>query len=362
MTLLRLLLWGMALCFAGSGGGEDSQNARLGATGSLTAAEAAGNVACRFLAQSKGIPFNMRIILLGAPGSGKGTQSQRLAHKYGIPQISTGDLLRTAVAQGTTLGRVAKAAMDSGRLVEDEVVLGMIRERLAQPDARNGFILDGFPRNLDQARALDGLLASLGQPLEAVVLLEVNTAELVRRIAGRRTCRNCKRVFNVFTSPPGAEETCPATGGAHELFQRHDDKEETVAERLRVYDEKTRPLVDFYAERGLLRKIGAEGDVSFVAAELELALKDTLRHPRPARRAPARARLRRKVRRAARKKPAHTRAKSKPAAKRATATRKTPSKRTKAPGKRPATRVKQRRRAAPRSRRPGTRKSPRRRR
>ena len=305
----------------------------------------------------------MRIILLGAPGSGKGTQSQRLAHKYGIPQISTGDLLRTAVAQGTTLGRVAKAAMDSGRLVEDEVVLGMIRERLAQPDARNGFILDGFPRNLDQARALDGLLASLGQPLEAVVLLEVNTAELVRRIAGRRTCRNCKRVFNVFTSPPGAEETCPATGGAHELFQRHDDKEETVAERLRVYDEKTRPLVDFYAERGLLRKIGAQGDVSLVAAELERALVDTLRHPRPARKAPAKARPRRPIRRSVvRKKRAHARAKPKSAAKRASTSRKTPSKRTKAATKRPAAAVKSRRRSTVRSRRSARRTPPRRRR
>jgi adenylate kinase len=305
----------------------------------------------------------MRIILLGAPGSGKGTQSQRLVHKHGIPQVSTGDLLRAAVAEGTPLGRTAKAAIESGRLVEDEVVLGMIRERLALPDARQGFILDGFPRNLEQARALDDLLANLGQPLEAVVLLEVDTAELVRRIAGRRTCRNCKRVFNVFTSPPAADEACPATGGPHELFQRPDDREETVAERLRVYDEKTRPLVDFYAARGLLRKIGAEGDVSQIAAQLEAALRDTLRHPRAARRAPAKTRPRRKMRpRVARKKPAHARAKSKPTAKRASAARKNPSKRAKAGGKRPAASAKQRRRSGPRSRRSASRTASRRRR
>lgn len=215
----------------------------------------------------------MRIILLGAPGSGKGTQSQRLVQRYGIPQISTGDLLRAAVAGDTPLGRQAKQDMEAGRLVADEIVLGMIRERLAQPDARDGFILDGFPRNLDQARALGQMLRTLGQPLDAVALLEVDDADLVRRIAGRRTCQDCGRVFNVFSSPPPAGETCPRTGQAHRLFQRPDDTEATVAERLRVYDEKTRPLVDFYAQRGLLHRVDAGADVDTVTARLEAVLQ-----------------------------------------------------------------------------------------
>ena len=216
---------------------------------------------------------HMRIVLLGAPGSGKGTQSQRLVERYGIPQISSGDLLRAAVARGTELGRQAKAAMDGGRLVDDSLVLGMIRERLGEADAQRGFILDGFPRNLDQARALDGLLKTLGQPLDAVVQLEVDYPELVRRISGRRTCSDCGRVFNLLTSPPaGPDEICPRSGAPHRLFQRPDDNEATVRERLRVYDEQTRPLIDFYRARGLLRVINAEGDVEQVTQRLALAL------------------------------------------------------------------------------------------
>jgi adenylate kinase len=214
----------------------------------------------------------MRIVLLGAPGSGKGTQAQRLVERAGIPQISTGDLLRAAVARGSELGRQAKEAMDSGRLVDDSLVLGMIRERLGEADARRGFILDGFPRNLAQAHALERLLASLGKPLDAVVQLEVDYGELVRRIAGRRTCADCGRVFNVLTSPSPPRELCPKTGAPHRLIQRPDDNEATVAERLRVYDEKTRPLIDFYRARGLLRVINAEGDVDEVTRRLAQAL------------------------------------------------------------------------------------------
>jgi adenylate kinase len=211
----------------------------------------------------------MRIVLLGAPGSGKGTQAHGLAESRGIPQISTGDLLRAAVARGTALGLQAKAAMESGRLVDDALVLGMIRERLAEPDTRAGFILDGFPRNLVQAAALDGLLAELGQPLDAVVQFEVANDELVRRISGRRTCADCGRVFNVLTSPPrGAAATCPRTSAPHQLMQRADDNEATVAERLRVYAEKTRPLTEFYRKRGILRVINAEGQVDAVAQRL----------------------------------------------------------------------------------------------
>ena len=215
----------------------------------------------------------MRIVLLGAPGSGKGTQSQRLVERAHIPQISTGDLLRAAVAKGTELGRQAKEAMDGGRLVDDSLVLGMIRERLAERDTRKGFILDGFPRNLAQAHALDHLLEELRQPLDAVVQLEVNSAELVRRLSGRRTCADCGRVFNLLTSPPrGAQALCPKTGRPHRLMQRPDDNEATVAERLRVYDEKTHPLIDFYRARGLLRVIDAEGQVDTVTRRLARAL------------------------------------------------------------------------------------------
>ena len=217
----------------------------------------------------------MRIVLLGAPGSGKGTQSQRLVERHGIPQISTGDLLRAAVSKGTELGLKAKATMDAGRLVEDEIVLGMIRERLAEPDTREGFILDGFPRNLAQARALDTLLGELGQPLDSVVQMDVDYDELTRRISGRRTCADCKRVFNVLTCPPGETEkdACPVTGSSHRLFQRPDDNETTVAQRLKVYDEQTKPLVEFYREKGILRSIDAEGELDEVTQRLEMALE-----------------------------------------------------------------------------------------
>jgi adenylate kinase len=218
----------------------------------------------------------MRIILLGAPGAGKGTQAQRLAERCHIPQVSTGDLLRAAVASHSELGRAAQAAMDAGQLVSDDIVLAIIRDRLGKPDARRGFILDGFPRNLAQAGSLDEMLARLGQPLDAVVVLDVDRAELTRRIAGRRTCRRCGRVFNVFTSPPAPGETCPQSGGPHELYQRPDDNEATVAERLKVYEEKTRPLVDFYAARGILRRIAAQGDLDEVMARLEAALESVL--------------------------------------------------------------------------------------
>jgi adenylate kinase len=216
----------------------------------------------------------MRIVLLGAPGSGKGTQSQRLVERLGIPQISTGDLLRAAVASGSDLGRKAKAAMDGGKLVDDALVLGMIRERLGAADARHGFILDGFPRNLAQAQALDKLLAEIDQPLDSVVQLDVDYGELVKRISGRRTCSDCGRVFNLLTSPPRDGEVCPKTGAPHRLMQRPDDNEATVAERLRVYDEKTRPLIDFYRARGLLRDISAEGEVDQVTRRLRLALAE----------------------------------------------------------------------------------------
>jgi adenylate kinase len=283
----------------------------------------------------------MRIVLLGAPGSGKGTQAHRLAERSGIPQISTGDLLRAAVARGTPLGLQAKAAMESGALVDDALVLGMIRERLAEPDARAGFILDGFPRNLVQAAALDGLLAEIGQPLDAVVQLEVDPAELVRRISGRRSCADCGRVFNVLTSPPpgGAAAICPRTGAPHRLIQRPDDNEATVAERLRVYAEKTRPLIAFYQSRGLLQVIDAEGGLDAVTQRLAQALA-----------APAAARPRRRAapKRASRRKPSRTVGRRRPAAR---ATRRPARKKTAARAAR------KKRAASPRTRKPARRRT-----
>jgi adenylate kinase len=212
----------------------------------------------------------MRIILLGAPGSGKGTQAQRLAVRYGIPQVSTGDLLRAAVKAGTELGRQAKAAMEAGELVSDEIVLGMIRERLAEPDAAPGFILDGFPRNLVQAEALDGVLGEIDAPLDAVVLLDVDFDVLLKRITGRRTCGQCRKVYNVYYLPPARDGVCDECGG--ELVQRADDNEETVTNRLQVYEAQTAPLVSFYEDRGKLKVISAMGEIDEVLSQLEDAL------------------------------------------------------------------------------------------
>ena len=214
----------------------------------------------------------MRIVLLGAPGSGKGTQSQRLISLLGVPQISTGDLLRTAVANGTPLGQRAKAVMDAGGLVDDRLVLGMIQERLAEPDTLAGFILDGFPRNRTQAVGLDSMLGKLGKPLDAVILMNVDAARLVPRIAGRRSCRACGKVFNLFTSPPVAGEPCAVAPGPHELYQRPDDNEATVAKRLQVYEEQTRPLIEFYNDRGLLRAVDADAEPKVVSARVLEAL------------------------------------------------------------------------------------------
>ena len=181
----------------------------------------------------------MRMVLLGAPGSGKGTQAKRLQVEYKIPQISTGDLLRAAVEQGTPLGRQAKAAMDAGQLVSDEVVLGMIRDRLVQPDARRGFILDGFPRNIPQAQALEALLEQIGQPLDLVLLIDVDYDSLIQRMTGRRTCVSCGQMYNVYFAPSKMDDRCDACGGR--LHHRADDNEETIGNRLRVYEAQTAP-------------------------------------------------------------------------------------------------------------------------
>jgi adenylate kinase len=210
----------------------------------------------------------MRIVLLGAPGSGKGTQAQRLQSKYSVPQVSSGDLLRDAVARGTELGLKAKAVMDTGQLVSDDIVLGLIRDRLSRPDATKGFILDGFPRNIKQADSLNALLDDLDQPLDAVLLLDVRRETLMQRLAGRRICPKCGSVYNVHTLPEGTT-TCANDGT--ELYQRADDKEEVIGKRLEVYEQQTRPLVEHYSKLGLLRAIAGEGELEDVFERMEAA-------------------------------------------------------------------------------------------
>jgi adenylate kinase len=230
----------------------------------------------------------MRIVLLGAPGSGKGTQAQRLQAKYVVPQVSSGDLLRDAVARGTELGLKAKAAMDSGQLVSDEIVLGLIRERLSRPDASQGFILDGYPRNAQQATALNSLLDEIHQPLDAVLLLDVRRQTLIERLAGRRVCPKCSKVFSVTNLPPGG--ICDVDPGHGPLIQRPDDKEEVVAKRLEVYEAQTRPLIEHYARQGLLTTVAGEGPLDEVFARMETAalggtpsaMKRTAKKPPPA--------------------------------------------------------------------------------
>ena len=209
----------------------------------------------------------MRLVLLGAPGSGKGTQAQRLRDEKGIPQVSSGDLLRDAVKRGTDLGKRARAAMDAGELVSDEIVLGLIRERLGRPDAAAGFILDGYPRNVAQVAALDALLAELKQPIDAVVLMDVDPTVLFKRLTGRRTCPNCGKVFNIYTAPSRKGERCDNCEASPVLVQRDDDREEVIDKRLRVYERDTRPLIDHYRSRGLLTVVDAGGPVERVYSE-----------------------------------------------------------------------------------------------
>jgi adenylate kinase len=212
----------------------------------------------------------MRIVMLGAPGSGKGTQAQRMQKEHGLPQVSTGDLLRRAVADKTPLGQKAKKAMDAGELVSDEIVLGMIKERIAQPDAKRGFILDGFPRNLAQADSLSAVLTELGLNLDRAVLMDVDFDILMKRLTGRRTCSKTGQVLNIYFSAPAELEACRKAGG--ELLQRDDDNEATIRNRLQVYERQTAPLVDYYTKRGLLETIAATADVDTVYSRLKSAL------------------------------------------------------------------------------------------
>jgi adenylate kinase len=208
----------------------------------------------------------MRIVLLGAPGSGKGTQAKKLMAERNIPQISTGDMLRAAVAEGTRFGQKAKAIMERGELVPDDVMLGIISERLAQPDAADGFILDGFPRTEQQALDLEELLDQLGTPLDAAVLMDVDFDILMKRLTGRRTCSKTGKLLNVYYSPQ--EELDAVTDAGGELLQREDDNEETIGNRLNVYREQTEPLIAYYEKRGRLQTIDAEGTIDDVYERL----------------------------------------------------------------------------------------------
>lgn len=212
----------------------------------------------------------MRLVLFGAPGSGKGTQARRLMDAYASPQISTGDLLRAAVAAGTALGKKAKAAMDGGKLVADDIVVGMIRERLNQKDTKFGFILDGFPRSLTQAEALDRMLDELNQPLHQAILLDVNFDNLVKRLTGRRTCKVCGHLYNVYFSPPKQTGVCDLDGG--ELLQRADDNEATITQRLKVYEDQTAPLIEYYRKQGKFVKVDGEGSMDEIFRRIEKTL------------------------------------------------------------------------------------------
>lgn len=213
----------------------------------------------------------MRLVLVGPPGAGKGTQAQFVAQHLSVPKISTGEIFRTNVSTGTPLGAAAKRYMDAGDLVPDEITIEMVRDRLAEDDAEKGFLLDGFPRTLPQARALDELLLALGVALDVVLELVIDDDEVVSRLSGRRTCRRCGQVWHVDFDPPATEGSCDRCGG--ELYQRDDDREETIRHRLEVYAEQTAPLIAYYADRGILVGLDGTGPVDDVTDRAIAALR-----------------------------------------------------------------------------------------
>jgi adenylate kinase len=213
----------------------------------------------------------MYLVLLGPPGSGKGTQAERLKEQLGLPHVASGDLFRHHISNQTELGRLAKGYIDRGELVPDDVTIAMVRERLQQPDCDEGVILDGFPRTLPQAQALDEILASRGRALSGVLYINVPDEELVRRLSGRWLCRRCQTPYHVVFSPPAQEGVCDECGG--ELYQRDDDRPETVRARLRVYHEQTAPLIDYYRRASLLVEVDGAGDIETVNATLLDAIR-----------------------------------------------------------------------------------------
>lgn len=214
----------------------------------------------------------MNLILLGPPGAGKGTQAKILTQKYNIPQISTGDILRNAVKEQTPMGVKAKSYMDSGSLVPDEVVVGIVEERLTVPDCASGFILDGFPRTVAQADALKQMLALAGKRIEHVISIEVDREELLGRITGRRICRTCGKGYHVDFNPPKVEQKCDDCGG--ELYQRDDDSEATMRHRLEVYEHQTAPLISYYGHESLLRKVTGTGAISEIQQKIFAVLEE----------------------------------------------------------------------------------------
>lgn len=213
----------------------------------------------------------LRLVLVGPPGAGKGTQAKFLAEEFGIVPISTGDIFRANVGNGTPLGLEAKQFMDAGELVPDSITIAMVKDRLAQPDSADGFLLDGFPRNEEQAKALDVLLGDLGIALDVVLQLQVDNEEIIRRLGGRRTCHGCARIWHVDYDKTEVEGVCDTCGG--ELYQRDDDQPETIRRRLEVYDEQTAPLVGYYTAAGLLVALDAMGAVETVTARAVEALR-----------------------------------------------------------------------------------------
>ncbi len=212
----------------------------------------------------------MNIILLGPPGAGKGTQAKMLIDTYQIPQISTGDILRAAVKEGTPLGKEAKGYMDKGELVPDLVVIGIVEERIQEPDCKKGYMLDGFPRTVPQAKALDAMLQKLESEIDHVVSIEVANEELIKRLTGRRTCRECGAGFHIMFDPPKQEGVCDKCGG--ELYQRDDDNEATVRSRLQVYDSQTKPLIDYYQGQEKIRPIDGVGQIKEIFERISIVL------------------------------------------------------------------------------------------
>jgi len=211
----------------------------------------------------------MRLAFLGPPGAGKGTQARDLSREWGVPHLATGDMLREALAARTALGLEAKRFMDQGALVPDEVIIGLMRERLAKPDAAKGFIVDGFPRTIAQAEALARLLKDAGQALNAVIFFDVSEEELLRRLTGRRVCRQCQTTYHLVSAPPQKPGVCDRCGG--ELYQREDDRAETVRRRLEVFARQTTPLLDYYRQRNLLTTVAGEGPIDSIRQAIRRA-------------------------------------------------------------------------------------------
>ncbi|EAF4181629.1 adenylate kinase [Listeria monocytogenes] len=212
----------------------------------------------------------MKLVLMGLPGAGKGTQAEQIVEKYNIPHISTGDMFRAAMKNNTELGRKAKSFMDNGDLVPDEVTNGIVRERLSEDDAKDGFLLDGFPRTVEQAQELENILSDLGTELDAVINIDVEKDVLMKRLTGRWICRTCGKTYHEIYNPPKVPGKCDLDGG--ELYQRDDDKKETVEKRLNVNIKQTKPLLDFYSEKGKLHNINGEQEIKDVFVDVEKIL------------------------------------------------------------------------------------------